>query len=446
MKLATPWQGPRWPRRTLLVTLVAALAAGFIPACAGAPDDSSTWVGTWATSPVVLPPQQEGAPQLLGPATRIQDQTVRQIVHTSIGGSGVRVAVTNLFGSQPLEIGGAHIALRVDGASIDADTARPLQFGGQSTVTIEAGSMVVSDAVELDVPALADLAIDLYLPGDSSADGAGATFHAGGLTTNYLSTTGDHTGAAELPVEDTFQSWFYLARVEVMAPEGSPVVVTLGDSITDGTNSTPDTNSRWPDFLARRLVGRPGTTPPAVLNVGIAGNRVLSHNAGLSMLTGNADAPPPNPDAQFGPSALSRFDREVLDQPGVTHVIVLESINDIGMAFEAESPTVEELIAGHTSLIESAHARGLKIYGGTLTPFEGAFYFRDVGETKRQAVNEWIRTSGAYDAVIDFDAAVRDPAQPAKFQEAYQSGDWLHPSDEGYRMMAEAIDLSLFDN
>ena len=293
------------------------------------------------------------------------------------------------------------------------------------------------------------LAIDLYLPGDSSEDAAGATFHAGGLTTSYLSTSGDHTGAAELPVEDTFQSWFYLQRVEVLAPEGSPVIVTLGDSITDGTNSTSDTNSRWPDFLARRLVARPGDTPPAVLNVGIGGNRVLSDNAGLALFRQDADSspfPPPNPNAQFGPSALSRFDREVLQQPGVTHVIVLESINDIGMAFEAESPTVEEVIAGHMSLIESAHAQGLKIYGGTLTPFEGAFYFRDVGETKRAAVNEWIRTSGAYDAVIDFDAAVRDPEQPTRFQEAYQSGDWLHPSDEGYRVMAEAIDLTLFDN
>ena len=448
MRLGTLWQGHRRRQQILVVTLGAVLAAAFIPACAGTQDDGNTWVGTWATSPVVLPPPRDGAPQGLGPAARIQDQTVRQIVHTSIGGSAVRVAVTNLFGSQPLEIGAAHVALRVDGASIDAETARPLQFGGQPTVTIAAGSMVVSDAVELSVPALADLAIDLYLPGDSSADAAGATFHAGALNTNYLSTTGDHTGAVELPVEDTFQSWFYLLRVEVMAPEGSPVIVTLGDSITDGTASTSDTNSRWPDFLARRLVARPGDTPPAVLNVGIAGNRVLSDNAGLALFRQNADAPPlppPNPNAQFGPSARSRFDREVLRQPGVTHVIVLESINDIGMAFESESPTVEELIAGHMSLIESAHTQGLKIYGGTLTPFEGAFYFRDVGETKREAFNEWIRTSGAYDAVIDFDAAVRDPEQPSKFQEAYHSGDWLHPSDEGYRIMAEAIDLTLFD-
>ena len=449
MTLGTLWQGHRWRRQTLTVALAVALAAALIPACGGAPDNGNAWVGTWATSPVVLPPPQNGAPQGLGPALgRIQDQTMRQIVHTSIGGAAVRVSVTNLFGTRPLEIGAAHVALRVDGASIDAETARPLQFGGQPAVTVAAGAMVVSDPVELAVPALADLAIDLYLPGDSSADAAGATYHSAGLTTNYLSTTGDHTGAAELPVERTVQSWFYLLRVEVLAPEGSPVIVTLGDSITDGTASTPDTNSRWPDFLARRLAARPGSTPPAVLNVAIAGNRVLSHNAGLALFRQDTDGPappPPNPNAQFGPSALSRFDRAVLQQPGVTHVIVLESINDIGMAFEAASPTVEEIIAGHTSLVERAHAQGLQIYGGTLTPFEGAFYFRDAGETKRQAFNEWMRTSGVYDAVIDFDAAVRDPEQPSKFQEAYQSGDWLHPSDEGYRVMAEAIDLALFD-
>ncbi len=435
-------------RRFALVAFAAVLLIGIWPSGAAAQDEGTAWVGTWATAPVLLPPPDAGAPAGRGPGpVRIQDQTVRQIVHTSIGGSAVRVALTNLFGSQPLEIGAAHVALRADGSSIDTEAGGALQFDGQSAVSIAAGATALSDPLEMGVPALGDLVIDLYVVSDSAA-GDGATYHAAGLTTNYLSPSGDHTGAAELPVDRTLQSWFYLARVEVLAPEGTPVIVTLGDSITDGTASTPDTNSRWPDFLARRLVAQPGGAPPAVLNVGIAGNRVLSDNAGLGLLlrNQNAPAPPPaNPNAQFGPSALSRLDRDVLSQPGVTHVIVLESTNDIGMAFDSETPTVEEIIAGHMELIERAHARGLKIYGGTLAPFEGAFYHRDVGEAKRQAFNEWMRTSGAYDAVIDFDAMVRDPASPTRMREHYQSGDWLHPSDAGYRAMAQAIDLSLFD-
>jgi len=427
--------------------LVVALAVLSAPGRAGA-QDSGAWVGTWATAPVLLPPPPDDAPAGRGPGpVRIHNQTVRQIIHTSIGGSAVRVAVTNLFGSEPLDIGAAHVALRSGDASIDTHDGARLRFGGQSSTTVAPGAMVVSDPVEMGVPALSDLVIDLHVASDSAA-GDGATVHGTGLTTNYLSPVGDHTGVAELPVERTFQSWFYLSRVDVLAPNGTPVIVTLGDSITDGTASTPDTNSRWPDFLARRLVQRPGRTPPGVLNVGIGGNRVLSHNAGLGILARGANAPappPPNPNARFGPSALARLDRDVLAQPGVTHVIVLESTNDIGMAFDSESPTVEEIIAGHTELIERAHAQGLKIYGATLAPFEGAFYFRDIGEVKRQAFNEWMRTSGAYDAVIDFDAAVRDAAEPSKFREDYQSGDWLHPSDVGYRAMAQAIDLTLFD-
>jgi len=431
----------------LNVVLVALLVLFSLSGRARA-QEQGAWVGTWATAPVLLPPPGDGAPG--GPGAgpvRIADQTVRQIIHTSIGGSAIRVALTNLFGSEPLEIGAAHVALRDGDAAIDTSAGAALQFAGMPSVTVAPGAMVVSDAVEFGVPALADLVIDLYVQGDS-ASGTGATVHGTGLTTNYLSPAGDHTGVADLPVEQTFQSWFYLSRVEVLAPEGTPVVVALGDSITDGTASTPDTHSRWPDFLARRLVQRPGSTPPGVLNVGIGGNRVLGHNAGLGILRRDADGPPPpppNPNALFGPSALSRLDRDVLSQPGVTHVIVLESTNDIGMAFESETPTVEEIIAGHLELIERVHAHGLKAYGATLAPFEGAFYFREIGEVKRQAFNQWMRTSGAYDAVIDFDAAVRDTTDPSKIREDYQSGDWLHPSDIGYRAMAHAIDLTLFD-
>ena len=347
-----------------------------------------------------------------------------------------------------MPIDAAHVELRSEGAAIVPGSGAHLTFDGHPSVTIEAGSTILSDPVAMEVGPLSDLAIDLYLPGDSWGTASPATVHSTGLTTNFLSTTGNHSGALEMPVETTIQQWLFLSRVEVMTSTAPGAIVTLGDSITDGTGSTPDTNNRWPDFLARRLVAEYGDAAPGVMNVGIAGNRVLSHNAGLGILrragiSSPASDVPPNPNALFGPSGLSRFDRDVLLQPGVTHVIVLETTNDIGMAFDSATPTLEDLVAGHRALIQRAHVRGLKIYGGTLTPFEGAFYWTGVGEAKRQALNAWIRTSGAYDGVIDFDAAVRDPSNPTKFQPDYHPGDWLHGSDAGYRAMADAIDLAL---
>jgi lysophospholipase L1-like esterase len=218
-------------------------------------------------------------------------------------------------------------------------------------------------------------------------------------------------------------AWFLVARVEVVAPENTMAVVTFGDSITDGARSTTDTNSRWPDVLARRLAARKGAAV-AVINAGISGNRVLSDGAGIS--------------------ALARFDKDALMQTGATHVVVMEGINDIGQARSNPSPGAPELIAAHKQLIERAHARGLKVYGATLTPFEGAAYYTPEGETKRQALNEWIRTSGAYDGVIDFDKVTRDPAAPSKMLAAFDSGDHLHPNDAGYKAMGESVDLALF--
>ena len=269
------------------------------------------------------------------------------------------------------------------------------------------------------------------------------------MTTNYLSSAGDHSGATEFPIETAFQSWFFVSRLDVETDSGIGAIVALGDSITDGTASTPDTNSRWPDFLAQRLVDSMGNDAPGVLNLGIAGNRVLNDNPGLAFLgelagMPVADLPPTDPNALLGPGALTRFDRDVLLQPGITHVVVLESINDIGMALEAEEPTVEDLIAGHRALVQRAHAHGLMIYGATLTPFEGALYFTETGEAKRQGLNEWIRTSGAYDAVIDFDAAVRDPEHPTRLLPAYDPSDALHLTGTGYRAMAEAVQIALF--
>jgi lysophospholipase L1-like esterase len=304
--------------------------------------------------------------------------------------------------------------------------------------------VLLSDAAEIDVPALGQLAVDMYLPGDTWASQSPATGLRGAWTTSYISPGGDHVGVQQFPVEATLQSWLFLARVEVIAPVDTPVIVTLGDSISEGYGSTTDTNSRWPDILASRLVETYGEKAPAVLNVAISGNRVLRGNDGAFQATVSDATEPPNPNAGFGPSALERFDRDVLLQPGVTHVVVLESINDIGMTSDPASPTVEELIAGHRALIQRARAHGLTIYAGTLTPFEGAMYFTEEGEAKRQAVNAWIRTGGEYDSVIDFDAIVRDSNNPRRFLPTYHPGDWLHPNDEGYRAMGEAVDLTLF--
>jgi len=382
-------------------------------------DRNAHWVGTWATAPVSQAP---------GPAVNINNQTLRQIVHVSIAGEQVRVRVSNAFGTAPLIVGAAHIARRDASALIVAISGRPLTFSGNPDITIPAGAIAVSDPVRLAVPALSDLAIDLYLPGDTGATTSPLTLHTGALQTSYVSAAGDFTGVTAFPVASTRISWLFLTGVEVASRDQAGAIVALGDSITDGTRSTPDTNRRWPDDLARRLVAQRGRRDMAVLNLGIAGNRVLTDGA--------------------GPNAQSRCDRDVLTQTAATHVIVLEAINDIGFEnfFPAQAVSAEDIIAGHRQLIARAHARGLQIIGATLTPIEGSAYFAPATEAKRQAVNAFIRTSGAYDAVIDFDLVTRDPGQPTRFLPAFDSGDHLHPGDAGYQAMADAIDLRLFRN
>ena len=382
------------------------------------------------TSAVMPPPGQSFAPL---PFTHFTNQTLRQIVHTSIGGAKVRVLISNAYGTAPVTIGAANIALRDKEGSIRGAPGGALTFRGRPTMTIPAGAIAYSDPVNLTVPAMADLAIDLYLPGNTSG-AAMFTMHNGAFQTNYISETGNHVGKATLPNAAKIQNWFLLSRVEVAAPDAAGAIVAFGDSITDGTRSTPDTNSRWPDHLARRLLGQ--GLKLGVLNAAIAGNRILSE----------PDVPP-GIDVRAvaqGVNALARFERHALSQPGITHIVVLEGINDIGNARQNPTPTAEDLIAGHKQLIEQAHTRGLKIFGATLTPFYGAAYYTEVGETKRQALNEWIRTGKAYDAVIDFDSVTRDPGNPKMFLPRYDSCDHLHPNDAGYRAMADAIDLSLF--
>ena len=286
------------------------------------------------------------------------------------------------------------------------------------------GAVLVSDPVELMVPPLSDLAIDLYLPGDAAAAESPVSWHNRSDRTSYVSNPGNHAGTVEFPATAATESWFYLARVEVAARDHTGAVVTIGDSITDGYCSSVDGNSAWPDHLAARF--QANGIDLAVLNVGIGGNRVLGGGAGRS--------------------ALARFDRDVLLQTGATHVIVLEGINDISGA-PRPGVTAAALIAGHRQLIARARARGLTIFGATLTPFEGTTipgYWTPEGEAIRRELNEWIRTSGEYDAVLDFDAATRDPARPTWFRPEYDCGDRLHPGDAGYEAMANAVDLDLF--
>ena len=338
----------------------------------------------------------------------------------------MRVVLSNTYSTAPLTIGAAHLALREKDSAIQLATDRALTFSGRPTFTIPPGAVAYSDPLDLTVPELSDLAIDLYLPGTTDTP-APVTMHAGAFQTNYVSETGNHVGAAKFPVAATTQNWFVAYRVEVAAPASVGGFVAYGDSITDGTRSTPDTNNRWPDHLARRLLSQSTPLRIGIMNAGIAGNRVLSEGA-----------------SQVGINALARFEHNVLTQPGVTHVAFMEGINDIGQARENPTPTSEDIIAGHKQLIDRAHAAGLKIFGATLTPFYGAAYYSEVGERKRRAVNEWIRTGHAYDAVIDFDQALRDPTDPKQLLAAYDSCDHLHPSDAGYKAMADAIDLARF--
>jgi len=445
----------RW-RRAIIVAAGLNLWAAHGGMLAQAADG---WIGTWSTAEVgrplsplppapLLPPfmanQCPTAPTLAVmpppgqsfaplPFTHFTNQTLRQIVHTSIGGAKARVLISNSYGTASVTIGAAHIALRDKEGSIQGSSGGALTFSGRPTMTIPAGAIAYSDPVNLSVPALGDLAIDLYLPGNTSG-AAMFTMHNGAFQTNYISETGNHVGKATLPNAAKIQNWFLLSRVEVAASDAAGAIVAFGDSITDGTRSTPDTNNRWPDHLARRLLGQ--GLKLGVLNAAIAGNRILSE----------PDVPPGidfRAVAQ-GVNALARFERHALSQPGITHIVVLEGINDIGNARQNPTPTAEDLIAGHKQLIEQAHTRGLKIFGATLTPFYGAAYYTEVGETKRQALNEWIRTGKAYDAVIDFDRVTRDPGNPKMFLPLYDSCDHLHPNDAGYRAMADAIDLSLF--
>jgi lysophospholipase L1-like esterase len=411
-----------WPRRVLTISLGLAFYAQAI--LAQAPPVAPNWVGAWAAAQQVPEANNSLAPGDL------RDATLRQVVHLSIGGEALRVRISNAFGTAPLEFTSVHVARPAPAASarIDASTDRALTFSGRPSVTIPAGADYVSDPLAFAVGAQSDLAITFH----ADEPPAVQTSHPGSRATSYL-VHGDRVADADLPGAISFEHWFNISGVEVNAPSGAAAIVTLGDSITDGRGSTTNGNDRWPDDLARRLRTALPMRCLAVLNQGIGGNRLLRDG--------------------LGPNALARFDRDVLAQPGVRYLIVLEGINDIG-AFAPEGNTAQaahdhlmhSIFAAYEQIVARAHAHGIRVYGGTLTPFTGSAYSKPgpVSEADRNAVNRWIRAPGHFDAVIDFDKAVRNPHRPEMILPAYDSGDHIHPSPAGYRAMANAIPLADF--
>jgi lysophospholipase L1-like esterase len=353
--------------------------------------------------------------------------TVREIVHVSIGGSSVRVQLSNEFGAEALTISAAEIAVHQTDSAVVAASEVPLTFEGRASVVIPAGAMVVSDAATLSVKPLSDLAVSLFVPTQAMTV---RSAHGSAYQTNYM-VEGNAVAATELgAAAKTFASWDFLKGVDVKADADAASVVAFGDSITDGAKSTPSTNARWPDVLAARLAANKKTAKIGVLNQGIGGNRVLHDNT--------------------GPNALARFDRDVLAQAGVKYVVLMESINDIGHAADPtpakryDIVTAQDLIDGLTQMARRAHTHGVQVIGATLTPYVGAGYQSPEGEAMRQAINTWIRTTKELDGVVDFDKATDDPDHPGVFLPEYDSGDHLHPKDAGYKAMGNAIDLKLF--
>lgn len=344
------------------------------------------------------------------------------IVRSSIGGSRVRVRLSNAVGGASVSLGAAHIALRSKDSAIVAGTDHVLTFSGRPAATIYAGQVLVSDPVDLKLPALTDVAVSLYFPKQTSAQ----TNHRFSLHDTYISKDGDFTGQASIAdPASVVQSYYYLAGLDVVAPANAATIVTFGDSITDGDQSSNNTNSEWPAVLAARLQASKATAHIAVVNAGISGNRILGDNGG----------------------GMARLFHDTLDQPGVKWITLLEGINDISGGARQTGPnafSAEDLIAAYKQVIAMAHGAGVKVIGCTLTPFGGSSAYSDRGEEIRSAANRFIRTSGEFDAVIDFEAAVRDSADPKRFRKEADSPDLLHPGDAGYKLMGDTINLKLF--
>lgn len=403
----------------ILSALAAALVLCFAQAAA-----AERWVGAWASS------QQVPEPRNALPDAALTDATVRQIVRVTAGGAKVRIKLSNAFGTAPLAFSAVHVARPVaaGSAAIDSASGRAVTFNGRPDVTVPAGAEYLSDPVDFAVRPLERVAISFHLPTAPAVQ----TSHPGSRTTSFH-VAGRRVADADLPGAGKVAHWYQIAGIDVPAAPNSAAIVTFGDSITDGFGVGPDRDERWPDVLAQRLQADSKLRHLSVLNHGIGGNRLLNDS--------------------LGPNALARFERDVLGQPGVRHVIILEGVNDLGTATkdgpisaEAHARLVADMIGAYRQMVGRARARGIKVIGATILPFAGTPVYNPTAahEADRQALNAWIRAPGNFDAVIDFDAVMRDPARPDRMRPELDVGDHLHPSIQGYRVMADAVPLSLF--
>jgi lysophospholipase L1-like esterase len=420
----------RAPRAIVLaafgvLTMIALQMSGGVANAA----DVNGWITSWAASPQARWNDELPAP--MGIAEAVDNQTIRQTARISVGGSKVRIVLSNEYGTRPLTIGAATVALAAEDGAVEKGTTKALTWNGQGSVVVPPKAPIVSDPVELPVKALASLSVSIYLPKKTAL----STVHWDGVQTAYISGPGDFTKDPGFKPESTTKSRLFLSRILVDATGDAKAIVFFGDSITDGNCSTPDQNNRWPDHIAERLQAA-GHANVAVVNEAISGNRVLSDGMGIN--------------------ALSRFNDDVLSHPRVATLVIMEGINDIGWPGEKsvtpdeKQRSQEEIILGYKQIIDRAHAHGIQVVGATLTPFIDTFkgtpmegYYTPQKEKVRQAVNAWIRSSGTFDGVIDFDKATEDPAKPGHIRADYDCGDHLHPNDAGYKAMADAVDLNM---